>query len=166
MEERKMNKKFLVLTLMTLALAGSLFATTFVGGGVSKEFSGYFQRTFIDGRVTVENMLAGNMLTLDVEGELDPSNFNPTIWAQLYTYINFNLPISNFEIYVGFSPSFFFGNGVFNTEEFQQHGYVHGGVAVNLQKVRIYGELFKQLVYSPFGLGNVIMGSVGAQFGF
>ncbi|WP_036225132.1 hypothetical protein [Mesoaciditoga lauensis] len=153
-------RKLLLVILAVSIFSGSLFATTFVGLGFTRELSGQ-QRNFIDGRLTF-----GNMLTIDVEGSLCLSNLNPMYSTQIYTYVNFSIPISNFEIYAGFSPTFFFAYGNFSTYEFQQHGYLHAGIAAKFQKIRIYGELFKILYYSPIQLGDVTLIEVGGQFGF
>ncbi len=153
-------KKLLVVIFIISILTVGVYATTYIGGTFQKEIGGY-GRNFIGGRVTF-----GNMLTMDVEGSLSLSNPNPMYSTQIYTYVNFSIPISNFEIYAGFSPTLFFFNGNFSTYEFQQHGYLHGGVAAKFQKIRIYGEIFKVLYYSPIQFADVSVIEVGAQIGF
>lgn len=154
-------KKFFIVAVVALTLASIAFGGVYLGGGMMKEFGGY-NRTFLEGRIT-----AGSTgLSADIEGHLLLSNPNPTYFLQLYTYVNVNLPMSLFELYAGFSPSWFFYNGSFSESALKSHGYVHGGVALNFKPVRVYGEIAYQLIYSPISLGTVPMGSLGIQIGF
>ncbi len=153
-------KSIIILLVVVSILAGTLYAGTYIGGGVMHEF-GVMSRNMFEGRLTF-----GSSLSVDVAGHLLFSNPNPAYWVQFYTYLNLNIPISNFETYVGFSPTWFFYRGIFSVRELKAHGYVHGGVALNLKPVRLYGEVSYQLIYSPISLGTVPMGTVGVQFGF
>lgn len=154
-------KKFLIITIIATALSGIVFGGVYLGGGAMKEFGGY-NRTFLEGRITV----GSTGLSADLLGQVDLSNLDPTHFLQLYTYVNVNLPISLFELYAGFSPCWFFYNGGFMESSLKSHGYVHGGVSFNFKPVRVYGEVSCQLIYSPISLGTVPMGTLGIQVGF
>ncbi len=153
-------KKLSIFILVISILTVGAYATTYIGMGFTREMSGQ-QRDFINGRVTF-----GNILTMDVEGSFKIPNPDPTKWAQIYTYVNLSIPVSNFEIYAGFSPCLFFSYGDFSTQGFQTFGYLHAGVALKLQKLRIYGEALKVLYYSSFHFDDIVVASLGAQIGF
>ncbi len=155
-------KKIVLILLVMLVFSIAAFGMTYIGGGFMREFGGY-NRTFAEARLTM-----GSGMTFDILGHLILSNMNPAYFLQLYTYLNasFQLSNSNLELYAGFSPTWFFGNGSFSQYDFYNHGYFHAGAAYKMNQFRIYGELGWQLYYSPLSLGSVPMGTIGAQFGF
>ncbi len=153
-------KKLLVVVFLISIFAAGVYATAYIGVGFEKEMGG-MGRSFAVGRLTL-----GNILTTDIEGLVLISNPNPMYWFEIYTYVNLSIPISNFEVYAGFSPTWFFYNGSFSTYDFNSHGYLHAGVAMKLQPIRVYGEIYEVLNYSPISLGNIPIIGVGAQLGF
>jgi hypothetical protein len=154
-------KKIFTIFVVLSVLSVFVFGGTWIGGGISKELSGQ-NRTFIEGRAT----LGFGVISVDLMGQLLLSNPNPTYWTEIYTYVNIDIPIQNFEIYAGFSPTWFFYNGQFNQSGLTSGGYVHGGAALDLKPLRIYADVAYVLDYSPISLGSVPIPSIGAQFGF
>jgi hypothetical protein len=158
-------KRFLILIAVLSIFTGSLFATTFIGGGVGKylgqEVDSSSMIDWVEGRITF-----GSMLTFDLGAALNPADFNPSHQLQFLTYLNLDIPISNLEIYAGFSPFLSFDFGQFDSESLKSVGLVHAGIALSFQKVRIYGEAVKFLYYSPFNLLPYTAIAGGVQIGF
>lgn len=153
-------KKIVLIFLATTVFSMAVFSMTYIGGGLMKEFGGY-NRTFAEARLTM-----GSGITFDVMGHLILSNMNPSSFLQLYTFVNATLSLSNLDLYFGFSPCWYFSGGTFSQSSFQNHGYVQAGAAYNINRFRVYANLAYLLHYNPISLGNVPMGTIGAQFGF
>lgn len=154
-----MKKTVLVLLVMAI-FSMAAFGMTYIGGGVMKEFGGY-NRTFGEARLTM-----GSGVTFDFIGHLDLANMDPSYWLQLYTYINAALSLSGLDLYVGVSPTWFFGNGSFSQFSFYDHGYVHAGASYSINQFKVYADVTYVLYYNPISLGNIPMGTIGAQYGF
>ena len=158
-------KKSLALVAILLVFAIGAYATTFIGGGVGKYIgSDEFTSSgidYVEGRITM-----GSGLTLDLGVLLDSGDLNPADQFYLFTYLNLDIPISNLEIYAGFSPDLSFYEGQFEMEYLKYDGYVHAGLAVNIQKIRLYAEAVKVVYYSPFNLSQDTEIAGGIQIGF
>ena len=155
-----MKKVFLIVGILAV-FSVFVFGSMWIGGGISQELGGQ-NRTLIEARIT----LGLGILSIDVMNHLLLSNPNPAYWDQVYTYINIDIPIQMFEIYAGFSPTFFFYEGQFSQSALTSFGYVHGGASLDLKPLRIYADVAYGFDYSPFSFGNIPILSAGAQFGF
>ncbi|WP_456401011.1 hypothetical protein [Mesoaciditoga sp.] len=158
-------KKLLALVAVLLVFAIGAYATTFIGGGVRK-YIGNDEFTssgidYVEGRITM-----GSGLTFDLGAFLDFGDLNPADQLYLFTYLNLDIPISNLEIYVGFSPDLSFYDGQIEMEYLKNDGYVHAGLAVNIQKIRLYAEAVKIVYYSSFNLSQDMIVDGGIQIGF
>ncbi len=164
-----MRKKLVVLMLVVSVFTVGAYAATFIGIGAGKylnlEEYGVDSSTslvdWIEGRITM-----GSGLTFDLGVVLNPVDLNPAHQVQFLTYLNLDIPISNFEIYAGFSPFLDIEMGQFQTELLKSEGIIHAGLAINLQKIRIYAEAVKFLYYSPFNLLPYTAIAGGIQIGF
>ncbi len=159
-----MKRTVLVLLLFsTVALVA--FGGVYFGGGVIKELGNApeTQGMLFEGRLT----LGEGGLSLDLIGTLpQQTEENMGTLLQFFTYLNLNIPISQLEIYAGFSPTLVFYNGQFWESFLREMGYVHAGIAFKIKPVRLYAEAITYIVYSPFKFGNEVGVCVGAQIGF
>ncbi len=155
-----MRKVLIVLLMFAILSATFVFAGVWVGIGASQEFGG-MGRTFLDARLTFSSLLS-----FDIADQLLLSNISPQYWDQLYTYINLDIQLWFFELYGGYSPCLYFYEGQFQMPDLANHGYVHGGISLDLKSWRIYGETAYRLYYDPFSLGSVPIYSLGVQIGF
>ncbi len=71
-----------------------------------------------------------------------------------------------FELYGGYSPCLYFYEGQFQMPDLILHGYVHGGISLDLKPWRIYGETAYRLYYDSFSLGSIPIYSLGVQITF